>query len=199
MLHEPADILVAVTGASGIIYADRLLRQLTSLTSRVGLVITPEAAEIAAQEIGWAVDFDTLQITGMAEEVRARVRLYQPDDFNARYASGSGAPEAMIICPCTIGTAGHIAAGLNNNLIHRAAGVMLKEHRPLVLVVRESPLSLVDLRNLTTLSEAGAVIMPAAPAFYSLPKSIDALVDFFVVRILDQIGLRMDHTGRWSG
>ncbi len=91
------------------------------------------------------------------------MRLYQPDDFNNRYASGSGAPDAMIVCPCTIGTVGHLAAGLNNNLVHRAAGVMLKEKRPLVLVVRESPLSLVDLRNLVTLSEAGAIIMPAAP------------------------------------
>ncbi len=198
-MREPSDVLVAITGASGAIYADRLLRKLTTLVTRIGLVITPEAAEIAAQELDWAVDFDTLQLTGMPEEVRARVRLYQPDDFNSRYASGSGAPEAMVIVPCTIGTAGHIAAGLNNNLIHRAAGVVLKERRRLVLVLRESPLSLVDLRNLTTLAEAGAVIMPAAPAFYTQPKDLEELVDFFVVRVLDQLGLRADHPGRWGG
>lgn len=198
-MNEPKDVLVAVTGASGSIYADRLLRKLTTLVPRVGLVITPEAAEIAAQELGWAVDLDALQVSGLPEEVRARVRLYQPDDFNARYASGSGAPDAMVIAPCTIGTAGHVAAGLNNTLIHRAAGVMLKERRPLVLVLRESPLSLIDLRNLTTLAEAGAVIMPAAPPYYAQPKTLEELVDFFITRLLDQIGLRTDHAGRWSG
>lgn len=198
-MREPSEVLVAVTGASGVIYADRLLRQLIALVPRIGLIITSEAAEIAANELDWAVDLDTLQITGMPEEVRARVRLYQPDDFNARYASGSGAPDAMVIIPCTIGTAGHIAAGLNNNLIHRAAGVMLKERRRLVLVLRESPLSLVDLRNLSLLAEAGAIIMPAAPAFYALPKNVEDLVDFFAVRVLDQLGLHAEHAGRWSG
>jgi len=198
-MGKSSDVLVGVTGASGAIYADRLLRRLTSLGARVGLIISPEAAEIAAQEVGWAVNFDNLQLTGLPEEVRARVRLYQPDDFNNRYASGSSAPDAMLIVPCTIGTAGHIAAGLNNNLIHRAAGVMLKERRPLVLVVRESPLGLVDLRNLVALSEAGAIIMPAAPPFYANPETIEELVDFFVVRILDQIGLRTEHEGRWAG
>jgi len=197
-MSETRDVLVAITGASGAIYADRLLRALCPLVVRVGLVISPEGAEVAAQELGWAVDFDALQVSGICEEVKTRLHLYQPDDFNARYASGSAAPDAMIVVPCTIGTAGHIAAGLNDNLIHRAAGVCLKERKPLVLVVRESPLSLVDLRNLTTLAEAGAIIMPAAPSFYSQPKDMEELVDFFVVRVLDQIGLRAPHAGRWG-
>lgn len=197
-MGEIRDVLVAITGASGAVYADRLLRVLCPLVPRVGLVISPEGAEIAATELGWGVDFDALQISGICEEVKTRLHLYRPDDFNARYASGSAAPDAMIVLPCTIGTAGHLAAGLNDNLIHRAAGVCLKERRPLVLVVRESPLSLVDLRNLVTLAEAGAIIMPASPSFYSQPKDITEMVDFFVVRVLDQVGLRAPHPGRWG-
>ncbi len=197
-MGEIRDVLVAITGASGATYGDRLLRALSGLVPRIGLVISPEAAEIAAAELGWAVDFDTLQISGIPQEVKARLHLYQPDDFHAPYASGSGAPDAMLVAPCTIGCLGHIAAGLNDNLIHRAAGVCLKERKPLVLVVRESPLSLVDLRNLVTLAEAGAIIMPASPSFYSQPKNLEEMVDFFVVRILDQIGLRAEHPGRWG-
>ena len=197
-MGEIRDVLVAITGASGAIYGDRLLRALSGLVPRIGLVISPEAAEIAAAELGWAVDYDTLQISGIPQEVKARLHLYQPDDFHAPYASGSGAPDAMLVAPCTIGCVGHLAAGLNDNLIHRAAGVCLKERKPLVLVVRESPLSLVDLRNLVTLAEAGAIIMPAAPSFYSQPKNIEEMVDFFVVRVLDQIGLRAAHPGRWG-
>ena len=197
-MGEIKEVLVAITGASGAIYGDRLLRALSGLVPRIGLVISPEAAEIAAAELGWAVDYDALQISGLPQEVKARLHLYQPDDFHAPYASGSGAPDAMLVAPCTIGCVGHISAGLNDNLIHRAAGVCLKERKPLVLMVRESPLSLVDLRNLVTLAEAGAIIMPAAPAFYSQPKSIEEMVDFFVVRALDQIGLRAPHPGRWG-
>jgi len=197
-MGEIRDVLVAITGASGAIYGDRLLRALSGLVPRIGLVISPEAAEIAAAELGWAVDYDALQISGIPQEMKARLHLYQPDDFHAPYASGSGALDAMLVAPCTIGCVGHLAAGLNDNLIHRAAGVCLKERKPLVLVVRESPLSLVDLRNLVTLAEAGAIIMPAAPSFYSQPKNIEEMVDFFVVRILDQIGLRTAHPGRWG-
>jgi 4-hydroxy-3-polyprenylbenzoate decarboxylase len=198
-MSEIKDVLVAITGASGAIYGDRLLRALSGLVPRIGLVVSPEAAEIAAAELGWAVDYDALQISGLPQEVKARLHLYQPDDFHAPYASGSGAPDAMLIAPCTIGCIGHISAGLNDNLIHRAAGVCLKERKPLVLILRESPLSLVDLRNLVTLAEAGAIIMPAAPAFYSQPKNLEELVDFFVVRALDQIGLHAPHSGRWGG
>ncbi len=197
-MAEMKDVLVAVTGASGSIYADRLLRFLAPRVPRVGLIVSPEAGEIAARELGWAINLDTLQITGIPEEVRSRLRLYQADDFQAHYASGSAAPDAMIIIPCTIGSLGYIAAGLNDNLIHRAAGVCLKERRPLVLVVRESPLSLVDLRNMVTLAQAGAIIMPASPSFYAGPKDINELVDFFAIRVLDQIGIRVDYQGRWG-
>jgi 4-hydroxy-3-polyprenylbenzoate decarboxylase len=197
-MAEMKDVLVAVTGASGSIYADRLLRFLAPRLPHIGLIISPEAGEIAAREMDWAVDLDTLQLTGVPEEVRKTVRLYRPDDFQAHYASGSAAPDAMIIIPCTIGSLGYIAAGLNDNLIHRAAGVCLKERRPLVLVVRESPLSLVDLRNMSALAEAGATIMPASPSFYAGPKDVAELIDFFAIRVLDQIGVHVHYPGRWG-
>ena len=193
------DLLVGMTGATGAIYAERLLRAVAAQQVRIGLTITPEGAEIAAREVGWAVDFDKMQVRGLPAELEARIRLYHPNDLSSRYASGSAAPDAMVVVPCSVGAAGRIAAGLGNTLITRAAAVCLKERRPLVLVVREAPLSLIDLRNLTTLAEAGAIIMPAAPPFYARPKTIEELADFFVARVLDQIGLHVEHPGRWGG
>jgi 4-hydroxy-3-polyprenylbenzoate decarboxylase len=194
-----ANLLVAVTGASGAIYGERLLRATVAQGLRVGLVITPEAAGIAAHELGWGVDFDKMQVTGLPPEVEAAVRHYHPDDLSARYASGSGCPDAMVVIPCSMGAAGRMAAGLGNTLITRAAAVCLKERRPLVLVVREAPLSLIDLRNLAALAEAGACIMPAAPPFYARPTTIEEMVDYFVIRVLDQIGIHLEHPGRWGG
>jgi hypothetical protein len=136
------------------------------------------------------VDFDALQVSGICDEVKTRLHLYQPDDFNARYASGSAAPDAMIIVPCTIGTAGHIAAGLNDNLIHRAAGVCLKERKPLVLVVRESPLwwTAVSLP-----SQKPGDHHARRPSF-SQPRP--ELVDFFVVGCSTRSGWAPP--GRWG-
>jgi 4-hydroxy-3-polyprenylbenzoate decarboxylase len=131
--------------------------------------------------------------------VLADVRLYRPDDLSSRYASGSSVPDAMIVIPCSVGLAGNIAAGLAHTMVTRTAGVCLKERRPLVLVVRESPLGLIDLRNLVTLAEAGAIIMPASPAFYSRPGTVEELADFFAVRVLDQVGVILEHPGRWAG
>jgi len=153
---------------------------------------------MAAHELGWAADFDALELTGAPEDVIQKVHLYRPDDLSVGYASGSSAPDAMVVVPCTVGAAARIATGLGDTILTRAAAVCLKERKPLVLVVREAPLSLIDLRNLAKLAEAGAVIMPAAPSFYSGPKSITDLADFFVLRVLDQIGLRIDHPGRWT-
>ncbi len=197
-MSQLKELLVCVTGASGTIYADRLLRRAVPTVERVGLVLTPQGAERAAHELGWAVDFDALEVTGAPAEVMERVRLYHPEDLSSAYVSGSSAPDAMIVVPCTVGAAARIAAGLGDTVMTRGAAVCLKERRPLVLVVREAPLSLVDLRNLTALAEAGAVIMPAAPSFYTQPESIEELADYFAVRVLDQIGVRLDHPGRWA-
>jgi len=198
-MREVKELFIAITGASGAIYADRLLRRAVGLVPRIDLVLSTHGAEIAAHELGWAVDFDTLRITGPPRELLSRVTLCHPEDLSYRYASGSAAPDAMIIIPCSLNVAGRIAAGLGDSLISRAAGVCLKERRPLVLVVRESPLSLVDLRNFVALTEAGATIMPASPAFYSDPGSIEEMADYFVARVLDQIGIRLEHPGRWGG
>ncbi len=193
------ELLIAVTGASGTIYAERLLRAAAAQDFRLALVITPEGARVAAQERGWAVDFDSLQVNGLPREAEGKVMHFHPEDLSARYASGSSVPDAMVVIPCSMGAAGRIAAGLGNDLVSRAAEVCLKERRPLVLVTRESPLSIIDLRNLTTLAEAGAVIMPAAPPFYEKPKSLEDLADYFVARILDQVGIHIEHPGRWGG
>ncbi len=197
-MSEVRELFVAMTGASGAIYADRLLRKVVGAVPRVDLVLSTHGAEIAAHELDWAVDFDTLQITGPSAEVLSGVRLCHPDDLSSRYASGSAAPDAMIIVPCSVNVAARIAAGLADTLITRAAAVCLKERRPLVLVVRESPVSLVDLRNFVALTEAGATVMPAAPPFYAGPASLEDLADYFAARVLDQVGLREDHPGRWG-
>ncbi len=193
------ELLIAVTGASGTIYAERLLRAAAAQDLRLGLVITTEGARVAAQELGWAVDFDSLQVSGLPREVEGKVLHFHPDDLSARFASGSSAPDAMVVIPCSMGAVGRIAAGLGNDLVSRAADVCLKERRTLVLVARESPMSIIDLRNLTSLAEAGAVIMPAAPPFYEKPQSLEELADYFVARVLDQIGIRVEHPGRWGG
>jgi 4-hydroxy-3-polyprenylbenzoate decarboxylase len=198
-MSDLRELLVCVTGASGAIYADRLLRAVSPHVERLGLVLTPQGAEIAAQELGWATNFDTLQVSGPPSEVLDRVTFYRPDDLACRYTSGSSPPDAMIVVPCSAGTAGRIASGLGATLVTRAAAVCLKERKPLVLVVRESPLSMIDLRNLSALSEAGAVIMPASPSFYTAPQTLEEMADFFAARVLDQVGLRLEHPGRWSG
>ena len=197
-MREIKELFVAVTGASGAIYADRLLRKAVGLVPRIDLVLSTHGAEIAAHELGWGMNFDSLQLAGPPANVLSHVRLCHPDDLSSRYASGSAAPDAMIIIPASLNVCGRICAGLGDSLITRAAAVCLKERRPLVLVVREAPFSLIDLRNFTCLTEAGAVIMPANPAFYANPKSIEEMADFFVARVLDQIGLRVEHPGRWG-
>ena len=127
-----------------------------------------------------------------------QVEVFAREDWNAPIASGSSAADAMAICPCTVGTLGAIAAGLADNLIARAADVMLKERRKLVLVPRETPLSTIHLANMLALAQAGAVILPPAPGFYNDPKSIADLVDFVVARVLDQLGVEHTLQPRWG-
>jgi len=196
-VRKTQDLLVCITGASGTIYAERLLRRAIKKVERVGLVLTPQGAEIAASELGWAVDFDSMEVTGAPEEIVQQVRLYHPEDLSSPYASGSASPDAMIVIPCTAGAAARMASGLGDTLVTRSAAVCLKERKPLVLVVREAPLTLIDLRNLATLAEAGAVVMPAAPSFYSRPGTIEDMADYFALRVLDQVGLRLEHPARW--
>lgn len=182
-----------ITGASGAPYAVRLLSALNEAAVPVRLIISSYGWRLLAEEAG---------ITD-AEGLRAgtgdwsRVELYDPANRGATPASGSSPSRGMVICPCSMGTLGSIAAGTSRNLVERAADVTLKERRPLILVPRETPLSLIHLENMTRLARAGATIMPAAPGFYHRPERIDDLVDFVVARILDHLGVENRLARRW--
>lgn len=171
-------ILVAITAASGALYARQLLEQLIASpeVERIGLIASRHAAEVAAWEgVKWPTD--------------QKIECFDNENLFASPASGSAAWEAMVICPCTVGTAGRIAAGISSSLIERAADVMLKERRRLILVLRETPLSLIHLRNLTTLTEAGAIVLPASPSFYAHPTNIESLCRSVTERIESLLNL----------
>ena len=183
------DLLIAITGASGSVYGVRLLEEAAALAGEVHLVVSRRGAQVMAHELGSAFDVEHPDVLAVAGRALPNVRAFHPDDLTAPCASGSGAPRAMVIIPCSMGTAARIAAGLADDLIARAADVALKERRKLILVVRETPLSLVHLRNLTALTEAGAVVLPASPGFYHRPQTVDDLVDFVVGRVMDHLEL----------
>src|ERR1700722_2764073 len=177
-------LVIAGTGASGAIYLQRLLAQIDCIGNEVHLVLSSFAKQVIHDELG------ELQIpTGVHE--------HNDRSMNVPFASGSTHFDAMIIVPCTMGTLGRIAAGTSDSSIHRAADVFLKERRKLILVLRETPWNLIHIRNCATLLEAGAIILPASPSFYSKPASVDDLVDTVVHRILDQIGLPAGAAFRW--
>lgn len=199
------DIVVAMTGASGSIYGIRLLEVLLRSGRHVHLVISPAATEVFQRELSRSVRleperFDPRQLLGPAADALDTTRLsyHSYRNFQAGIASGSFLTAGMVVCPCSMGTVAAIAHGVGNNLIHRAADVHLKERRKLILVPRETPLGLIQLRNLTAVAEAGAVVLPAMPAFYTLPQSIDDLVNFIVGRVCDQLGVSHALLKRWS-
>jgi len=187
------NILVAITGASGSAYALRLLARFSKQDGvHIHLVVSNWGSEVMEQETGKKLQ---AQLELLAIE---RLSLYANDDLAANISSGSFPIQAMVIVPCSLGTAGSIAAGLSSNLIERAAAVALKERRKLILVARESPLSTIHLQNLLTLSQAGAMILPPMPAFYSHPQSVDDILDSTVDRILDALGFADTDIKRWS-
>ena len=198
----PATIMLAFTGASGMPYGLRLLECLLAADIRVWLTYSPAAQIVAKQECGLVLPSQPREATRfLAERYKAppgRFAVFGCDDWNAPVASGSNPADAMAICPCTMGALGAIAGGLADNLIERAADVMLKERRPLVLVPRETPLSAIHLENMLKLARAGAAIVPPAPGFYDRPESIGDLVDFVVARVLDQLGVRHTLGPRWG-
>ncbi len=198
------DLVLALTGASGTPYGVRLLEVLLRAGRTVHLVISPAAVQVLDQELGRTVcldRFDLRDLLGDEPEVAAavrQVRYHDYRDFRAGIASGSFLTAGMVVCPCSMGTAAAIAHGLSQNLIHRAADVHLKERRRLILVPRETPLGLVQLRNLTACAEAGAVVLPAMPAFYTRPQTLQDAVDFIVGRICDQLGVAHHLIRRWG-
>jgi len=186
-------LLVAITGASGAIYAKRFIETAASGFDRIYLTASENALSIMKDEIGLLRLEDVIP-TGYAE----RFTIYDPSDVSALPCSGSHAYEGAVVIPCSMGTVGRIAAGVSNDLVTRAADVCLKERRKLALVIRETPLSLVHLENLTLLARSGALVLPACPAFYQKPKSVDELVDFVVERTLAQFGITAGLVEPWN-
>jgi flavin prenyltransferase len=191
-------VFLGITGASGAPYASRLLEALVAAGCEVGVSASASGVEVLATELydepGLGRE-DTLErFVGGAEGVR----VYEPSDFRAPYASGSAKVDGYVVCPCSMATVGTLATGAMDNLIHRAASVALKEGRRLVLMPRETPLSTIHLEGLTRLRAAGAVILFLAPGFYHRPRTIDDLVDFVVARALDQLGLENALAKRWG-
>lgn len=189
-------LILAITGASGAPYAVRLLEVLATHKIPTWLIVSSHGWRLLHTECAIA-DRDGLQ-EGTGGDWSS-VTLYPNDDRGAHPASGSCRTNGMVVCPCSMGTLSAIAHGTSRSLIERAADVTLKERRPLIVVPRETPLSLVHLRNMTLLTEAGAVVLPAAPGFYHRPERIDQLVDFVVQRVLDRVGLDIGVADRWTG
>ena len=201
MTVNPA-IAVALTGASGAAYGLRLLQELLGHGETVYLMMSTPARLVVESEIGLGLPSKTGEIRRLlTDHLRVsgqNLHVFAKEDWFAPVASGSHAPHAMVVCPCTTGTLGAIAAGTSRSLIERAADVVLKEGRQLILVVRETPLSVIHLENMLRLAKTGAVIMPANPGFYHNPASIEDLVDFMVGRILDHLGIEHTLTPRWG-
>ena len=195
---------VVVTGASGSVYGMRLIEQLAVAGHDVAVVFTEAGREVTAFELGFELPqadaaAAAVALAGYLELPSAeRLRIAYPGDLFDAIASGSHRAHAMIVAPCSMGFLAAIANGLADDLPQRAADVMLKERRPLVLVPRETPLSLVHLRNLTAAAEAGAIIVPAMPAFYARPESIDDLVSFVVGKVLDVLDVDHNLFTRWG-
>jgi flavin prenyltransferase len=189
-------VVLALTGASGAPYGVRLLQVLARHDVPVWLIASSHGMRLLQAECG----------IGSLEELRTAtggdwrsVTAFSDGDRGALPASGSRRTHGMVICPCSMGTVAAIAAGTSRSLVERAADVTIKERRRLILVPRETPLSLVHLRNLVTVTEAGAVVVPAAPGFYHRPTAITELVDFVVQRVLDQLAIDIEIARRWSG
>jgi 4-hydroxy-3-polyprenylbenzoate decarboxylase len=192
-------IVMGITGASGALYARRLLQLLIARDCHVHLVISPLGQRLIHDELGMeGIDMPRLSGLDSPEALAHRVTLYHYRDVGAAIASGSFAHEGMVIIPCSSNTLSAVATGSAQNLLHRAAHVTLKERRKLILVHRETPLGLIDIRNMASVTEAGGILCPANPGFYMLPRSIDDLVDFVVGRVMDLLGVPHGLPIRWS-
>lgn len=192
-------IILAITGASGAPYAVRLLEILAMHHVPTWLMISRHGWRLLTEECGINDDRELTKATVGGGGDWSSVRVFDDKDRGAEPASGSAKSGGMVVCPCSMGTVAAIAHGTSRSLIERAADVVLKERRTLILVPRETPLSLVHLRNLTLATEAGAIVLPAAPGFYHKPQKVSDLVDFVVQRIVDHLGLDIQLVKRWEG
>ena len=189
MAHAPARVVVGITGATGAVYGVRLLERLRAVGAEAHLVVSPAGVLNVHHELG----LDRHALEGLAHTA------YSPADVGAAIASGSFATHAMVIAPCSMKTLASVAHGLSDNLLARAADVTLKERRRLVMMVRETPFNLAHLRNMTAVTEMGAVVFPPLPAFYHRPQTLDALVDDTVERVLDLLGVAGAAPRAWTG
>lgn len=192
-------LVLAMTGASGAPYAVRLLQALCRAGRTVHLTISTSGAQVLREEVGLSVALNRFDPLAFGDLGPGRVVYHHQADFNAGIASGSFRTAGMVVSPCSMSTLASVAHGITANLITRAADVHLKERRKLILVPRETPLSLVHLENMTAVTRAGAIVLPAMPGWYHGPKSLDDLIDFVVSRICDQLGVEADLMNRWGG
>jgi 4-hydroxy-3-polyprenylbenzoate decarboxylase len=195
-------VTLALSGASGMAYGLRLLECLLAADIDVNLLVSQAAHLVAKQELGVALPARASDLENqLADSLNTRdgqLRVFGREDWNAPVASGSNPADAMVVCPCSMGTLAAIANGMSDNLIERAADVMLKEQRQLILVPREAPFSTLHLENMLKLSKMNAVILPANPGFYHRPQSVEDIIDFIVARILDQLGIQHALMARWG-
>jgi 4-hydroxy-3-polyprenylbenzoate decarboxylase len=193
-------VFLGITGASGAPYAARLVEALGGADVELGICASSAGIEVLATELYGNPRLSRDEtLTRLLEHAHGgNVTVYEPNDWKAPYASGSAKVDAYVICPCSMGTLGTIASGAMSNLIHRAASVALKEERKLVVMPRETPLSLIHLRNMLAVKEAGATVLFLAPGFYHGAETVDDLVNFIVGRALDQLGLEVELSKRWG-
>ena len=198
MPETPAPrILIGITGASGSIYAERLLQVLTAQLARVYLIVTTSGRQVIEHELRKNTsEFSLRKI--LADKKHPRLRIFANDDFFAPVASGSNAPDAAVIIPCSMGTLSRVSHGFSTTLLERVCDVVLKQKKQLILVPRETPLNTLHLNNMLRLAEAGAWLVPASPAFYHNPRTMADLVDFVVSRVLDCLDFPHDISKRWN-
>jgi flavin prenyltransferase len=202
-MPDNPSIAVAITGASGAIYATRTIAALLTRGVRLDLIVSDYGRRLLRDELGAEVNVERL-LPYLAERYGAEVNsgtiaLHSNRDLGATIASGSHGCRGMVIVPCSMKTLAGVAHGLSRNLVERAADVMLKERRPLIIVPRETPMSLPQLRNMVLCAEAGAMMLPAMPAFYQLPRTLDDLADFMAGKILSALGFEQDLYPAWTG
>jgi 4-hydroxy-3-polyprenylbenzoate decarboxylase len=198
MSTSVSDIVLAMTGASGTPYAVELLRTLCRAGRTVHLTVSPSGAQVIREELGIELDLKRLDPSALKVSGPGKVVYHHHADFSAGIASGSFLTAGMAIAPCSMSTLAAVAHGITTNLITRAADVHLKERRKLVLVPRETPLSLVHIENMAAVTRAGAVVLPASPGWYHKPRSLDDLVRFIVARVCDQLGVANSLIDRWG-
>lgn len=192
-------LVVGVTGASGAIYAQRFLRQVARRYEQIFLIMSEQAVQVAHTELGVTLSKAAFSTESWLGADYPSIQLLSDRNYFTPPASGSFRHDGMVIVPCSMGTAGRIAHGISDDLLTRSADVCLKERRPLILVPREMPMNTIMLRNLATLSEVGATVLPACPAWYQRPSTLEELADTVVARILQSLGLEQDLMPEWEG